>query len=207
MPPNSTCAHCSAATTADEWFCRRCGGPLASATDAAPVRPRQLEPAPDAPYASFMRRASASAIDLIIVLTLLIVATFATMIVIYAMLGEADGDRLINDRNAGIILAAATAAAWLLYRPLLWRLRDGQSPGQSLVRIRVVRADRQPLSLARGLLRQVIAIAFTLVLWPILSGLDLLWAAWDKAGRQQTLHDKVARTIVVAAPRNAQWPR
>jgi uncharacterized RDD family membrane protein YckC len=71
----------------------------------------------------------------------------------------------------------------------------GQTVGMRVTKIKAVAAvDGQPASLARSIGRAAIEIVFYAVLllpWV----LDMLWPIWDK--QNQTLHDKIAGTVVV----------
>ena len=72
----------------------------------------------------------------------------------------------------------------------------GQTPGKRLMRIRV-RADdgERPLGFGRGLGRYLMVLVFGWFVIPLV--LDFLWPLWDE--RNQSLHDKVAGSVVVPA--------
>ena len=55
------------------------------------------------------------------------------------------------------------------------------------------------MSFANGLGRQGATGALYVFFWPILMAIDVLWMTWDKSGQHQTMHDKIANTIVVQA--------
>ncbi len=74
--------------------------------------------------------------------------------------------------------------------------RDGQTLGKMIMNIRVVKVDGTPISDADAVLRYVGYIINT----PII-GLGWLWALWDP--NSQGWHDKIARTYVVKADREA----
>lgn len=82
----------------------------------------------------------------------------------------------------------------LLIVAMMWKTRGG-TPGKLLLGIRVVDAKtRGPLSFPRALGRGV-ACAVTL----LTLGLGYLWLMLDP--KRQALHDKLAGTLVVHAPR------
>ena len=70
----------------------------------------------------------------------------------------------------------------------------GQTVGMRAVRVKaVVAGEGAPVSYARALGRAVCEIAFAPLVIPWV--LDMLFPLWDP--RRQTIHDKVARTVVV----------
>ena len=82
----------------------------------------------------------------------------------------------------------------LLGVALMWKTRGG-TPGKLLLGIRVVDAQTHgPLSAGRALGR-----GFACVLNLLSLGLGYLWLVLDP--RHQALHDKLAGTLVVYAPR------
>lgn len=105
--------------------------------------------------------------------------------------GELVGPLLLLE--AGIILLLLVAY-YVYYVEMMYR--SGQTVGKKVVGIRVVPADPQR-RLTRGMAAKrylVENVAGTLV--PLFVYLDGLWQLWDKP-YQQTLHDKVAQTVVV----------
>ena len=117
----------------------------------------------------------------------------------------------------------------LFYFTLLVAYWNGQTLGMKICRMRCVNVeDRGAVTLQRAFIRAIfytvlLAIASIyhfrsiahpttaqahrllkkegiLFLFSIPLDLDLLWAAWDK--KRQTLHDKVARTIVIRPARS-----
>lgn len=80
-----------------------------------------------------------------------------------------------------------------LYR-ILMEGRDGQTLGKMALKIRAVRAeDGLPIGFKGAAMRWLAAMAFGIV--ALLGMIEVLWPLWDD--RKQTLHDKVAGTVVV----------
>ena len=80
--------------------------------------------------------------------------------------------------------------------------RNGQTLGKQAMGIRVVLADDgEAIGFWRGMLRTVLAqqllAAITLYAYALV---DYLWPLPDR--RNQALHDKIASTLVVRAPRH-----
>ncbi|MEV6269851.1 CHAT domain-containing protein [Kribbella sp. NPDC051936] len=98
------------------------------------------------------------------------------------------GDTL---RLGGIILAIATYEVVLT---AIW----GRTLGKRLLRLQVVRSDdRGPVGWSESLLRWFIQ----LLAWATCTfALVYLTPYWDKSGRRQGLHDRVAGTLVVKLP-------
>ncbi len=87
-------------------------------------------------------------------------------------------------------------------------VRSGATPGKMALRIRVRRTARPgPLTVAEALRRQALdvglqvlgAVPVISLLTPMVSILDKLWLLWDP--RRQTLHDKIADTVVEQTPK------
>jgi uncharacterized RDD family membrane protein YckC len=108
-----------------------------------------------------------------------------------------------TDFSIGAKMACAYGLRFV-YATLLLTYLDGQTLGMKALGTRCVCDDRStPLSLARAAYRQVaaelmaVSAAFrTLGAFGLVPPLaDLLWPLWDS--QNQTLHDKVAGTVVV----------
>ena len=80
----------------------------------------------------------------------------------------------------------------VVYHWYFWTRRDGQTPGKSMVGIRVVKADGSGLSDTDAFIR---AIGYHVS--ALICGLGYIWAIFD--GNNQTWHDKLAGTYVVSA--------
>ncbi len=74
--------------------------------------------------------------------------------------------------------------------------RSGQTLGKKLMKIRVVPLE-PGRTLSRGMAAKRYLIEFPVgIVVPLFTYLDGFWQLWDKP-YQQTLHDKVARTVVI----------
>jgi uncharacterized RDD family membrane protein YckC len=69
--------------------------------------------------------------------------------------------------------------------------RAGQTPGKSVMKIRVVKTDGTPIDDATAIVRYVGRYISGIIV------IGLLWALWDE--QRQGWHDKVASTVVVRA--------
>lgn len=78
----------------------------------------------------------------------------------------------------------------VVYHWYFWTRRDGQTPGKFALGIRVVKADGTTIADTDALIR---AIGYNVS--ALLFGLGFLWALLDR--KNQTWHDKLARTYVV----------
>jgi uncharacterized RDD family membrane protein YckC len=120
-------------------------------------------------YASFSQRFLALLIDLII---LSLVGNF--------------WQKLFGNRLYATIISLVNAA----YSIVLWVNWNGQTVGKKLLRIKVVRSDRQPIDYRTAILRYLGYIVSAI---PLLIG--YFWMLWDP--KKQTWHDKIAQTAVV----------
>ena len=80
-------------------------------------------------------------------------------------------------------------------------MRRGQTPGKSLLGIRVLRTDGTASDWGWTFVREFVVkfalfeVAADMVSFGLASVLDLFWAFWDRD--RQTLHDKIVKTVVV----------
>ncbi len=137
-------------------------------------------------YAGWWRRAGALVLD-----TLLVWAVVA------AVFGIALGIAVVDDVAGGILLILAIV--FLFAGPIFYTIYwTGKEPGQTLgkralgIRVRHVEHDRA-IGYGASAGRYFITFLFGIFQVPLL--LDYLFPLWD--GRNQTLHDKVANSIVV----------
>ena len=206
------CKVCGAEELADQKFCTSCGTPSTGPfTTPAPLpyfEAEAVNAAEAAGIAGFWWRALSFVIDVILV-------TIASVVIGLAV-GSA-GKHLVVAAIIGTIVS-------FLYFGLLLRYRSGQTLGMAATHLRCVNlSDRGPLRSQQVYLRTAaycallfvsnlyhltnykhptvaqtthqrheLLVAFVIVL-P--HALDLLWAAWDR--NRQTLHDKVAKTVVI----------
>jgi uncharacterized RDD family membrane protein YckC len=146
--------------------------------------------------ASWVRRLAALAIDwlvLSIVPGLIVVGFFIAA----GRLDPAeDLYEVLDTIISGIVLAAlvAVVSSTLYFTVLVGR--GGQTVGKKTMGIAVRDADdaRSPIGYGRALARWVVT-AVLLLLYTVPAIVDHLWPLWDK--RNQTLHDKAARSVVV----------
>jgi uncharacterized RDD family membrane protein YckC len=103
----------------------------------------------------------------------------------------ADGTVLINGElnNAGWLVSVIVAVADLLLLPAV----AGQSIGKLIAGIRIVNIDGSPAKIRNIVLRQTVGYLIVL----ITGGLGFFLAAFVGSGR--SLHDYLARTIVIRA--------
>jgi uncharacterized RDD family membrane protein YckC len=136
---------------------------------------------------------------------------------------------LRSSHQSFYVIVVLQAVAAFLYGALFIGYGNGQTLGMRMVRIRCVRADDRgrvepSRAFRRAFCYAVLLLVGTLYHFHIIQNpdhqqsiengkqgflllalalphyLDLLWVAWDK--KNQTLHDKFARTIVLREPRS-----
>lgn len=127
------------------------------------------------------RRLASALYDLLLVVALVLVATFPWL----AFFGDSTtGWR----RHALQLWVLAVAASYFVG---FWS-HGGQTLPMKTWRIRLVCVDGSRITLARGLHRFAIAVLGTLA-----AGLGFLWALWDRD--RQFLHDRLSGTTIVEA--------
>lgn len=159
---------------------------------------------PPAPaYASFWQRVGAILIDG------LVLSPLAIIPFVVVMMGrlQPELDRVASSGGSiDVRLVMGSVIGWLIfsavaqyvYAALMVRYA-GATLGKLALGIRVRRDDGAPAGWREALLRPVLQLVISFAAFVpgagFLSILDDLWMLWDK--QSQTLHDKVAGTIVV----------
>ncbi len=72
----------------------------------------------------------------------------------------------------------------------------GSSIGQGVMKVKVVDAQGQLLTMGQAVLRLLAHVGLSFV--PMVGLIDLLWPLWDE--RRQTLHDKAVGSYVITNP-------
>lgn len=157
-------------------------------------------------YAGFISRTVGLVTDVLIVIAVIAIVNGAIALTLELFLGVqvASCPPFNGQFEWGKLLSGAVlchAANWLrvflsvvlspTYFALFWTL-GGQTPGQYLTGVRVVRVDGKRLTFLRSLVRWV---GLLVSLFPL--GLGYMWCLWDD--RRQIFADKMARTVVVYA--------
>jgi len=160
-------------------------------------------PAGAPPYASWGTRLGGYLIDVVIFIPLLIVLALLlrhthVLTVHFAM--RANGG-VRKRRSISLLSLVVTGVANLVYVTILCGGKRGQTVGMIAVGVRVVRDGTHDVvgygrAFGRGLVEQVFRLlgSATIILGVIWL-LDMLFPLWDK--KRQTLHDKIARTVVI----------
>lgn len=151
--------------------------PSASPLPSAPVEATNLE------YVGFWKRLLAYTIDGLILGLIGGGMGFYFNINVGNTTGGTAGDMTWLRSFISFIVGAG-------YYVFFWVSQNGQTLGNKLLAIRVVREDNHPLDIGTGVVRY---IGYLISIIPL--GLGFLWVAWD--GKKQGWHDKIAKTIVV----------
>jgi uncharacterized RDD family membrane protein YckC len=110
-------------------------------------------------------------------------------------------------RNISALPFLLSGALWVVYGTFLIGSARGQTVGMMAVGVRAVRAEGgQALGYGRALGRAVVEGVFRLlellfILLGVIWLLDMLFPLWD--ARRQTLHDKIAGSVVLRVGRSA----
>ncbi|MFN0027899.1 MAG: RDD family protein [Acidimicrobiales bacterium] len=148
--------------------------------------------------ASWGKRFLAKVVD-----TVLIVTVYVVLIMAFARDDLQDINAQDNQFQlalGGNFLLAQLLAALIGFAYLALLNGRGQTLGKMMVGIRVVhRQTGQPIGAAKGLLRHLIQFfaSFLSCFGAVFVLVDSLWPLWDS--NNQTLHDKVAGSVVIKA--------
>ncbi len=142
-------------------------------------------------WGGFFRRLFACFIDIFMVF--LLCAVMGVMAYIGYKVGLSAHHRLLGWHNAGPLLSFLTLA-WIGLTTayfVVFHGMDGKTIGKSMLGLRVVGAERQPIGYRRALLRWVGTVGLGMASF----GLAFLWILWQREKRGW--HDFLARTWVV----------
>lgn len=144
-------------------------------------------------YAGFVSRLFAFVIDVLILVLAMTLITWLVTVVnslirVDAVLGNWIGAGAVD--VASVILATLLTVGVYVGYPLFFWTLTGQTPGMTLMGLRVVTTDGHYLSLWRAILRLMGYFVSVSVLF-----LGFLWILVDD--RRQGWHDKIAGTCVV----------
>jgi uncharacterized RDD family membrane protein YckC len=204
----ANCANCGSPELEGQIFCSACGTATAKSPDGTtplpyfPMDPPQV--ASSVPYAGFWWRVLGYLIDAVVLFVVV--------------------DLPLNSLHLPTAASALLRALGIfLYGTLFLTFNRGQTLGMAIAKVRVVMTPGEPVSASRAILRTLVYVLLASILTiyhvhhyahptpqqtkaaarqaSILFSLgapvylDLLWMLWDK--KKQTLHDKIAGTIVV----------
>ena len=127
-------------------------------------------------------------LSLVIDTLILAVLRFALMLVLSP---QSAGAELLT----AFVLDIATTTPYYWY---FWTRKAGQTPGKSMLRIRVISVSGDTLDDRAALLR-----VLGYYLGQLSLGLGFVWAAFDR--EQQGWHDKLARSLVVTSDEPARF--
>ncbi len=130
---------------------------------------------------SVARRLASALYDLLLVVALVLIATFPFL----AFFGDSTQGWRRHVLQGWVVVVAAS------YFVGFWS-HGGQTLPMKTWRIRLVRDDGSKVGWARGLHRFLLALLGTLA-----AGLGFLWALWDRD--RQFLHDRLAGTALTDA--------
>jgi uncharacterized RDD family membrane protein YckC len=154
-----------------------------------------------APYATWGTRLGGYLIDFVIFVPLLIVLAVLFRHAHVLEVHIAARKNGTGRRSISLLSGLIEAVAYLVYTTTMCGGARGQTVGMMAVGIRVVRdGSGEVLGYGRALGRSLVEVVFrTLVFFTVILGivwlLDMVFPLWDK--KRQTLHDKVASTVVL----------
>ncbi len=160
--------------------------------EASPApKPKAESAVPELRWGGFFRRMFAFCVD--IAMIVLLCTVMAVMAYIGYKVGLAAHHRMLGWHNAGPLLAFLTLAGMGLATAyfVVFHGMEGKTIGKWLLGLRLVGADRRPVTYRRALLRWVGTVGLGLASF----GLAFLWILWQ--GEKRGWHDFLARTWVI----------
>jgi len=163
--------------------CPACGAPVAAAERLS------VGFLASPPIAAYWRRVVAWSIDSVLVVVIPFFAV-AELVVSSEPAGQSGQT---GQTGVGVLFYLVLP----LYSAILHRFWHGQTLGKRLLRIRVCGLIGQPITLGQSLGRSYLRMAFLFLTFGILWVIDALWPLGNRD--RQSLHDRAAGTLVVAA--------
>lgn len=196
------CSNCGIELKPNARFCHACGTAVgATAGPAGTAAPQPAQPRTDAApsheqtaYIGLGPRFAAHLIDGVVVLVLFWIIGSR----IAAKTGGTTETGFELHGGPALTVIMITLIAAILYFTLTEGVWNGQSLGKKLLHIKVVGEDGSPCSFTQALTRNVVRLvdAFALYLVGIVMVL--------RSPKKQRLGDRIAHTVVVAAPKRAR---
>lgn len=140
-------------------------------------------------YAGFWRRLVAFVVDAMLLSVIICIMFTFNNAILLNFESQRHFIPLVAINNILSVLAT------LAYSIIFW-YRRGQTPGNILLNIKVLRGDGSHISFGCALLRYLGCVICILTL-----GIGFLWISFDS--RKQGFHDKIAHTVVVKLPEPA----
>ncbi|MEH6493695.1 RDD family protein [Halopseudomonas sp.] len=154
-----------------------------------------LKPTGDFPACGLIRRLAAAGYDLLLLLAVLMVATFGYLGIYIGLYGEAvahqqaEAGSFVGDHVLSLIVLLVTIAFYLTF----WTIK-GQTLGMQAWRIRLQQVSGQSITRKQALIRLLVSQASWLC-----GGLGFFWQLWDKQSR--SWHDIASGTQIVVLPK------
>lgn len=147
--------------------------------------------APSPPYAGWGQRLAAYLPDQLIIAAIWIalILAFALLSLLAAQLGAVVQDALTLLVVIGYLGALVVS---ICYFPFFWVRDNGRTPGNKVMRIRVVRTNQQPFTVGPAIVRLI-----GYYLNGFIFGIGWFWPLWDD--QKRTWADMIADTIVLNA--------
>ncbi|MGH8885571.1 MAG: RDD family protein [Egibacteraceae bacterium] len=177
----------------------------------ATVRWRASTPQPG--VAGWLSRAGSAIVDQLVCLAIL--APIAIVTIVVGLIGalfskgpSSGGPGLLGIAGYATLVAGAVTGP---YYVLMEGRRAGQTLGKMAANVRVVdQATGGRIGWGQAVVRWLVRLLFWVTVPVLTFGagvmlplLDVLWPLWDQ--RKQTLHDKLARTLVVTTVARSPW--
>jgi uncharacterized RDD family membrane protein YckC len=155
----------------------------------------QLRPQGQFPYAALPRRLAAMAYDALLSLALLMVVTFAYLMVLKLIYGEAQLKAMseAGALNGDPLLSTLLLFSLFAFFAKFWT-HNGQTLGMQVWGVRVQNADGSAIDLWQALLRFLLAIISFLCF-----GLGFFWMLFDK--QKRSWHDIYSGSCMVQLPK------
>ena len=154
-----------------------------------------LRPQGDFPYAGLPRRLAAMAYDTLLSLALLMVVTFAYLMCLKLIYGEAQLKAMseAGALNGDPLLSTLLLFSLFAFFAKFWT-HNGQTLGMQVWGVRVQNADGSAIDLWQALLRFLLAIISFLCF-----GLGFFWMLFDK--QKRSWHDIYSGSCTVQLPK------
>ena len=178
--------------------------PVASAAPMVPTPPAPpiwqgspqapMAPAPGDPsaLATYGQRLGGLLLDLLI-MTVLFFIIFIVGMVIYGLFTSGSTSNILSGVATGFFGVLLLGLSWGY--PIIFLVKRGQTPGMKIVKIHCVTLDGQAITWGRAIGRTASQLLLSIVPFGLGNIIDFLFPLWDV--QRQTLHDKMAGTLVV----------
>ena len=165
--------------------------PLWQGTPQAPMAPAPVDISGVGTLATYGQRAGGWLLDVLIMAVLFFIIFIVGMVI--GLFTSGSTSNILSGVATGFFVVLLLGLSWGY--PIIFLVKRGQTPGMKIVKIHCVTLDGHAITWGRSIGRSASQLLLSIIPFGLGNIIDLLFPLWDV--KRQTLHDKMAGTLVV----------